>query len=110
MAGIRLFFLKDILLPTTRSPHRFLTRQWILLAVAVTAPVVMWQLRREGRVSEIAAEAALWGVVMALPSVAAYLSGLGSLGREGPELALIRPFLRPATLWGYKVLPVLGKL
>ena len=108
MAGIRLFFLKDILLPTTRNPRRFLTRQWTLLALAVTAPVVMWQLRREGRVSEIAAEAALWGVVMALPSVAAYLSGLGSLGREGPELALIRTFLRPATLWGYKVLPVLA--
>jgi hypothetical protein len=59
-------------------------------------------------VSEIAAEAALWGVVMVLPSVAAYLGGLGSLGQERPELALIRPFLRPATLWGCKVLPVLA--
>jgi hypothetical protein len=108
MAGVRLFFLKDILLPTTRNRRRFLTKQWALLAVAVTAPVLIWQLRREGRMGEIAAEAALWGVVMALPSIAAYLSGLGSLGREGPGLGLLRPFLRPFTLWGYKVLPVLA--
>jgi len=59
-------------------------------------------------VSEITAEAVLWGVVMVLPSITAYLNGLGSLGREGPVLALMRPVVRPATLWSYKVLPVLA--
>ena len=108
IAGVRLFFLKDVLLPTIRNPRGFLIRQWILLAASVTAPVLIWQLRREGRVSEIAAEAALWGVAMAIPSIAAYTNGLGTLGREGSGLALIRPFLRPVTLWSYKVLPVLA--
>jgi hypothetical protein len=107
MACVHLFFLKDILLPATRNPQRTFLRIWVLLALAITWPVALWQLRREGRVSEITAEAVLWGVVMVLPSITAYLHGLGSLGREGPVLALMRPVVRPATLWRYKVLAVL---
>ena len=107
-AGVRLFFLKDIWLPATRHRGRFLKRQWALAAIAVTGPIVMWQLRREGRMDDIVAEAVLWGVVMVLPSLAAYLTGLSILGREGSELALIRPILRPVALWGHKVLPALG--
>ena len=105
--GARLFFLKDLWLPAVRHPRRVFTRHWVLLAIALTGPVLTWQLRREGRVSEIVAAAALWGVVMAVPSLAAYLNGLGALGREGAVSALIRPVLRPAALWGCKVQAVL---
>ena len=105
---VHLFFLKDVWLPAARHPLRLFTRQWALLALALTPPVVLWQLRREGRVSDLASEAALWGTLMALPSLAAYLNGLMALGSEGRAFALIRPFLRPATLWRSKVLSVLA--
>ena len=104
LGGALLFFLKDILLPATRNPRRFLTRQWVFLAAAVSPPVAVWRLRQDGTVSETVAGAILLGLVMALPSAAAYLHGLGSLGREGPHLDLLRPTVRASLLFSHKAL------
>ena len=104
---LRIFFLKDIVLPARRHLQRSFVRNWVLLGIAVTVPVALWQLRREGWMTETAAEAVLWGVVMLLPAITAYVHGLGSLGREGDMLTLLRTTLRPAQILGYKLLPVL---
>ena len=104
LGGALLFFLKDIVLPATRNPRRFLTRQWVFLAAALSPPVAVWRLRQDGTVSETVAGAILLGLVMVLPSAAAYLHGLGSLGREGPHLALLRPTMRASLLFSHKVL------
>ena len=104
LGGALLFFLKDVVLPARRNPRGFFRRGWIFLAVAVGSPVAVWRLRQEATVSEAVANATLLGLVMALPSAAAYLHGLGSLGREGPHLALLRPTLSASLLFSHKAM------
>ena len=50
------------------------------------------------------------GLVVVLACTAAYLRGLGSLGSEGPALALLCPVVRPSHLMGYKTVAVLASV
>jgi len=69
-----------------------------------------WGLLQEGLVGETEAEALVLGLVVLLVCFAAYLGGLGSLGSEGPALALLRPVVRPSDLMGYKMVAALASV
>jgi len=105
-----LFFLKDALLVAVRSPQRLITRQTAFLGTAGLAPALAWGLLREDLIGGFAAEALVLGLVVFLVCAAAYLGGLGSLGSEGPALALLRPVVRPLDLMGYKTLAVMASV
>ena len=108
--GARMFFLKDVLLGPIRSPQGFMRRQAVFLGTVGLASYLAWGLLHEGLVGENEAEALVLGLLVFLVCAAAYLRGLGSLGSEGPALALIRPVVRPADLLGYKTLAVLASV
>ena len=105
--GARMFFLKDVLLGPVRSPQGFMRRQSVFLGTVGLTSYLAWGLLREGLVAENEAEALVLGLVVLLVWAAAYLGGLGSLGSEGPALALLRPVVRPMDLMGYKTLAVM---
>ena len=106
--GARMFFLKDVLLGPVRSPQGFIRRQGLFLGTVGLASYLAWGLLQEGLVGENEAEALVLGLVVLLVCFAAYLGGLGSLGSEGPALALLRPVVRPSDLMGYKTGAVLA--
>ena len=108
--GARMFFLKDILLATVRSPQAFIRRQGVFLGTVGLASYLAWGLFQEGLIGETEAEALVLGLVVVLACTAAYLRGLGSLGSEGPALALLRPVVRPSHLMGYKTVAVLASV
>ncbi len=105
--GARIFLLKDVLLGTVRSPQDFLRRQAVFLGTVGLACYLAWGLLQESLIGETEAEALVLGLVVFLVCASAYLRGLGSLGSEGPALALLRPVVRPLDLMGYKALVVL---
>ena len=105
-----MFFLKDILLATVRSPQTFIRRQGLFLGTVGLASYLAWGLLHEGLIGETEAEALVLGLVVVLACTAAYLRGLGSLGSEGPALALLRPVVRPSHLMGYKTVAVLASV
>ena len=106
--GARMFFLKDVLLGPVRSPQGFMRRQAVFLGTVGLASYLAWGLLQERLLGENEAEALVLGLLVFLVCAAAYLRGLGSLGSEGPALALIRPVVRPADLLGYKTVAVLA--
>ena len=108
--GARMFFLKDVLLSTVRSPQRFIRRQGVFLGTVSLAPYLAWGLLQESLIGKNEAEALVSGLVVFLVCAAAYLRGLGSLGSEGPALALLRPVVRPSDLMGYKTVAVLASV
>ena len=110
LRGARMFFLKDILLATVRSPQTFIRRQGLFLGTVGLASYLAWGLLHEGLIGETEAEALVLGLVVVLACTAAYLRGLGSLGSEGPALALLRPVVRPSHLMGYKTVAVLASV
>jgi hypothetical protein len=67
-----------------------------------------WGLLEEGLLGENEAEALIAGLIIFLACMPAYRRGLGALGSEGPALALLRPFVRPSDLIGYKTVAVLA--
>jgi hypothetical protein len=69
-----------------------------------------WGLLQEGLVGENEAEALVLGLVVFLVCAAAYLGGLGSLGSEGPALALLRPVVRASDLLLYKTFAVMASV
>ncbi len=108
--GARMFFLKDVLLGPIRSPRWFMGRQAGFLGTVGLFCYLGWGLVQEGLVGENEAEALVLGLVVLLVCSAAYLGGLGSLGSEGPALALLRPVVRPSDLMGYKTVSVLASV
>ena len=108
--GTRMFFLKDILLATVRSPEAFLRRQAAFVGTVSLAPYLGWGLLQKGLIGEKGAEALVLGLLVSLVCVAAYRAGLGSLGSEGSALALLRPIVQPLDLMGYKTLAVLASV
>ena len=106
--GARLFFLKDVLLGLVRSPQGFVRRQGVFLGTVGLSSYLAWGLLKKGLLGENEAEALVLGLVVVLVSTTAYLRGLGSLGSEGPALALLRPVVRPSDLLGYKTVAVLA--
>lgn len=108
--GARLFFWKDVLLGPIRSPQAFIRRQGLFLGTFALAPYLGWGLLHEGLIGENEAEALVLGLVVGLVCAAAYFRGLGSLGSEGPALALLRPVVRPSDLMGYKSFAVLASV
>ena len=108
--GARMFFLKDALLGPVRSPRRFIGRQGIFLGAVGLASYLAWGLFQESLIGKNEAEALVLGLLVLLVCTAAYLRGLGSLGSEGPALALLRPVVRPSDLLGYKTVAVLASV
>ncbi len=108
--GARLFFLKDVLLDTVRSPRVFIGRQVVFLGTASLASYLAWGLLQEGLLGENEAEALVLGLVVFLVCAAAYLGGLGSLGSEGPALVLLRPVVRASDLLLYKTFAVMASV
>ncbi len=108
--GARMFFLKDVLLGSVRSPQAFIRRQGVFLGTVGLAPALAWGLLQESLIGENEAEALVLGLVVFLVCAAAYLRGLGSLGSEGPALALLRPVVRPSGLMSYKTVAVLASV
>ncbi len=108
--GARLFFLKDVLLDTVRSPKAFIRRQGVFLGTVGLVSYLAWGLLQEGLVGENEAEALVLGLVVFLVCAAAYLGGLGSLGSEGPALALLRPVVRASDLLLYKTFAVMASV
>ena len=108
--GARMFFLKDVLLGPVRSPQGFIRQQGIFLGMVGLVPALAWGLLQEGLIGRNEAEALVLGLVVFLVCAAAYLRGLGSLGSEGPVLALLRPVVRPSDLMGYKTVAVLASV
>ncbi len=108
--GARMFFLKDALLGPIRSPQGFIGRQGVLLGTVGLASCLAWGLLQESLIGENEAEALVLGLLVLLVCTAAYLRGLGSLGSEGPALALLRPVVRPSDLLGYKTVAVLASV
>ena len=108
--GARMFFLKDVLLATVRSPQGFIRRQSLFLGTVGLASYLAWGLLQESLIEENEAEALVLGLVVFLVCAAAHLRGLGSLGSEGPALALLRPVVRPSDLLGYKTVAVLASV
>jgi hypothetical protein len=108
--GARMFFLKDVLLGLLRSPQGFIRRQSVFLGTAGLASYLAWGLLQESLIGEGEAEALVVGLVVFLACAAAYLRGLGSLGSEGPALALLRPVVRPSELMSYKMVSVLASV
>ena len=106
--GARMFFLKDVLLGMVRSPQGLIRRQGVFLGAVGLASALAWGLLEESLIGENEAEAVVSALVVSLVCAAAYLRGLGSLGSEGPALALLRPVVQPSALMGYKTLSVLG--
>ena len=106
----RMFFLKDILLATVRSPQAFFRRQAGFVGTVSLAPYLGWGLLQEGLIGENEAEALVMGLLVALVCIVAYRGGIGSLGSEGSALALLRPIVRPLDLMGYKTLGVLASV
>ncbi len=96
--GARMFFLKDVLLGPIRSPRWFMGRQAGFLGTVALACYLAWGLLQESLIGESEAEALVLGLLVFLVCAAAYLRGLGSLGSEGPALALLRPVVRPSGL------------
>ena len=74
------------------------------------ASYLAWGLLQERLIGENEAEALVLGLVVLLVCAAAYLRGLGSLGSEGPALALLRPVTRPSHLMGYKTVAVFASV
>jgi hypothetical protein len=105
-----MFFLKDALLGPVRSPQGFITRQGVFLGTVGLASFLAWGLLQESLIGENEAEALVLGLLVLLVCTAAYLRGLGSLGSEGPALALLRPVVRPSDLLGYKTAAVLASV
>ena len=108
--GARIFFLKDVLLATVRSPQGFIRRQGVFLGTVGLASYLAWGLLQERLIGENEAEALVLGLVVLLVCAAAYLRGLGSLGSEGPALALLRAVARPSDLMGYKTVAVFASV
>ena len=108
--GARMFFRKDALLGPVRSPQRFIRRQGVFLGTVGLASYLAWGLLQESLIGENEAEALVLGLLVFLVCTAAYLRGLGSLGSEGPALALLRPVVRPSDLLGYKTVAVLASV
>ena len=108
--GARMFFLKDVLLGPVRSPRAFIRRQGVFLGMVGLAPALAWGLLQESLIGETEAEALVLGLVVFLVCASAYLRGLGSLGSEGPALALLRPVVRPSDLMVYKTVAVLASV
>ena len=108
--GARIFFLKDVLLGLVRSPQAFIRRQSVFLGTVALACYLAWGLLQESLIGESEAEALVLGLLVFLVCAAAYLRGLGSLGSEGPALALLRPVVRPSGLMSYKTVAVLASV
>ena len=100
--GARIFFLKDVLLGPLRSPQAFMRRQGVFFGTVGLASYLAWGLLQERLIGENEAEALVLGLVVLLVCAAAYIRGLGTLGSEGPAFTLLRPFVRPSDLMGYK--------
>ena len=108
--GARMFFRKDALLSPVRSPREFIRRQAVFLGTIGLASYLAWGLLQESLIGENEADALVLGLLVFLVCTAAYLRGLGSLGSEGPALALLSPFVRPSDLLGYKTVAVLASV
>ena len=100
--GVRrvvLFWGKDVAAPLLRQPSRYFAQQWGLAFFGVAAVWGGAYGLREGRLSAAAATALLVAACLAVPAMLAGSQCLGSLGREGQRLALLRPVLTGGELF-----------
>jgi hypothetical protein len=103
-AGVSAFWRKDILVPYSREPKRYLFHQVNLLWWSIMSVILAMALRNRGIIN--AAFADTIPVLLTLSSMAilAMQNGVNALGREGKELTWLRPIFTGPQLFGHKLL------
>lgn len=103
-AGVTAFWRKDIVVPYSREPKRYLFHHVNLLWWCVVAVTLAMTLRDRGNISAAFADTAPVLLVLAAMALLAMLNGVNALGREGKELTWLRPIFAASQLLIRKLL------
>ncbi|MFC1639560.1 hypothetical protein ACFL3B_02200, partial [Gemmatimonadota bacterium] len=102
--GISAFWRKDIVVPYSREPKRYLFHQVNLLWWGIMSVILTMALRKRGIISAAFADTVPVLMTLAAMAVLAMQNGVNALGREGKEITWLRPFVTGSQLFGRKLL------
>jgi hypothetical protein len=102
--GISAFWRKDIIVPYTRAPKRYLFHQVNVLWWGVVVAILAMALRNRGSISVAFADTMPVLISLFAMAVIAKQNGVNALGREGQELTWLRPLFTGPQLFGRKLL------
>jgi hypothetical protein len=92
-AGLSAFWRKDIVVPYSREPRRYLFHQVNLIWWGIMAAILAMALRNRGEISAAFANTIPVLITLFAMAVIAMQNGVNALGREGKELTWLRPIL-----------------
>ena len=99
-----MFWRKDIVVPYSREPRRYLFHQVNLLWWGIVAAVLAMALRDRGNISVAFADTIPVLMTLFAMAVLAMQNGVNALGREGKEQTWLRPIFSGKQLFGRKLL------
>ena len=102
-AGVTAFWRKDIAVPYSREPKRYLFHQVNLLWWGIMSVILAMALRNRGTISPAFADIVPVLMILSATAVLAMQNGVNALGREGKELTWLRPILTGSQLFGRKL-------
>ncbi len=106
--GVRLFAMKDLVSPSLRNPRGYVVRHGLLASSSLGVLVIARHLVEQGQLPAWSGGAVVALVVCVVASALAFLHGLPCLGREGNQLALLRPLVDPRRLLAWKTAGVVS--
>jgi len=101
--GVWAFWRKDIVVPYSREPKRYLFHQVNLLWWGIMAVVLAMALRNRGTINTEFADTIPVIITIFAMAIIAMQNGLNALGREGKELTWLRPLFSGQQLFGRKL-------
>ncbi len=106
--GVAAFWRKDIAVPYSREPKRYLFLQFNILWWSIMAVFLAMALRNRGTISAAFADTIPVVVALFTTAFVAMQNGVNALGREGTEITWLRPIFSGPQLLGRKLLPNLA--
>lgn len=103
-AGVTAFWRKDIQVPYSREPRRYLFHQVNLLWWGIMAAILAVALRDRGIISSASADTIPVLMTLVATAVIAMQNGINALGREGTELSWLRAIFSGTQLLGLKLM------
>jgi hypothetical protein len=101
--GISAFWRKDIIVPYSREPKRYLFHQANVLWWGILVIILAMALRNKGSISVAFADTIPVLITLFALAVIAMQNGVNALGREGKELTWLRPLFSGQQLFGRKL-------
>jgi hypothetical protein len=102
--GLIVFWRKDIVVPYSREPKRYLFHQVNLLWWGIMAVILAMALRDSGKMSPALADTIPVLMTLLAMALVAMQNGVNALGREGKEVIWLRPIFTGSQLFGRKLL------